>query len=67
MVGDPLEAQGLRLCLPVQGVGVWALDGELRSHMTHGQKKHQTLKKKKKQKQYSSKLTFKIIQIKKKK
>ena len=48
MVGDPLEAQGLRLCLPVQGVGVWALDGELRSHMTHGQKKHQTLKKKKK-------------------
>ena len=48
MVGDPLEAQGLRLCLPVHGVGVWALVGVLRSHMTNGQKKHQTLKKKKK-------------------
>ena len=34
-----LVVQWLRHHLPMQGVWVWALIGELRSHMTHGQKK----------------------------
>jgi len=30
--------QWLRLCLPMQGVQVQSLDGELRSYMPHSQK-----------------------------
>ena len=33
-----LVVQWLRLCLPLQGVRVWSLLRELRSHMSHGQK-----------------------------
>ena len=32
-----LAVQWLRLCLPMQGVRVWSLVGELGSHMPHGQ------------------------------
>ena len=45
-----LMVQQLRLCLPKQGVQVPSLVGELRSHMTWGQKKQNI-----KQKQYCNK------------
>ena len=44
--------QWLRLCLPVQGVWVWSLVGELKSHMPCGQK-NQNIK----QKQYCNKFS----------
>ena len=34
--GTSLEVQWLRLCLPMQGMWVWSLVGELRSHMPCG-------------------------------
>ena len=37
--GTPLEDQWLRVCLPIEGVPVPSLVGELRSHMSPGQKK----------------------------
>ena len=37
-LGTSLAVQWLRLPLPMQGVWVWSLVGELRSHMPHGQK-----------------------------
>ena len=45
--GTCLEVQWLRLCLRMQGVWVWSLVGELRSHMPCGQKNQNTGKKKK--------------------
>ena len=37
--GTPLEDQWLRVCLPIEGVPVPSLVGEIRSHMSPGQKK----------------------------
>ena len=48
--GTSLAVQWLRLCLPVQGVWVQSLVGELRSHMPHSQK-YQSIE----QKQYCNK------------
>ena len=39
--GTSLAVHWLRLCLPVQGLQVWSLVGELRSHMSWGQKTKQ--------------------------
>ena len=36
--GASLAVQWLRLCLPMQGVQVQSLVGQLRSHMPRGQK-----------------------------
>ena len=36
VLGTSLVVQWLRLHLPMQGVWVWSLVGELRSHMPHG-------------------------------
>jgi len=60
-LGTSLAVQWLRLCLPIQGLQVQSLAGELRSHMPHGQKK-----KKKSQKQYCNKFKkyFKMVHIK---
>ena len=44
--GTPLEDQWLRVCLPIEGVPVPSLVGELRSHMSPGQKKNKKKKKK---------------------
>ena len=49
-MGTSLAVQWLRICLPMQGVWVRSLVGELRSHMPHGQK-NQNIK----QKQYCNK------------
>ena len=38
LLGTSLVVQGLRLCLPMQGVQFPSLVGELRSHMPLGQK-----------------------------
>ena len=63
--GTPLEDQWLRVCLPIEGVPVPSLVGELRSHMSPGQKK-----KKKKKTQNRSNLvtnsvkTSKLVHIK---
>ena len=43
--GTPLEDQWLRVCLPIEGVPVPSLVGELRSHMSPGQKKKKKKKK----------------------
>ena len=57
--GTPLEDQWLRVCLPIEGVPVPSLVGELRSHMSPGQKKK---KKNAEQKQSCNKFSkyFKI-------
>ena len=50
ILGTSLAVQWLGLCLPMQGVQVWSLVGELRSHISRGQKSQN-----KKQKQYCNK------------
>ena len=47
--------QQLKLCLPMQRVQIQSLVRELKSHMSHGQKKKKNKKKNKKQKQYCNK------------
>ena len=51
----------------MQGVQVWSLVKELRSHMPHGKKEPKKQKKNIKQKQYCNKLNkdFKTVHIKK--
>ena len=62
LVETGLVVQWLRLCLTMQGMRVWSLAGDLRSHMPRGQKT------KTKQKQYCNKFNkdFKMVHIKKK-
>ena len=59
-LGATLAVQWLRLRLPIQGLQVRSLAGELRSLMPHGQKTHKT------QKQYCNKFNkyFKMVHIK---
>ena len=46
MPGTSLEVRWLRFCLPVQGVCVLSLVGELRSHMPHSEEEEEEKKKK---------------------
>ena len=65
--GTSLAVQWLRLRLPMQGVWVQSLVGELGSHMPHGQKKQTNIKNPIKQKQHctNSIKTLKMVHIKK--
>ena len=63
LIGTSLAVQWLRLCLPMQGVRVQSLVGELRSHRPRGQK-NQNIKK---QKQYCDKFNKDFKKIFKKK
>ena len=67
--GTSLVAQWLGLHLPMQGVWVWSLVEELRSHMPHGQKKEKKKNQNIKQKRYCNKFNKdlkKMVNIKKK-